>query len=173
MKKLFTFFLFILFFSKTYASSDVFGHFGVSYNPVSVTSNWDSNHMNGVTLGGDIFKQIEGNLYLGFCPINGQLIFSNKKDYGVKTETFLLSMKPSIGIAYKCVFDESGVFLVPNAGFDIGAYLGGSTYIDHDGQDLFKDMGYNRFIFDWHAGVQLFIKKISFIVKYEGGIAPI
>lgn len=173
MKKLFSFFLFILFFSKTYASSDVFGHFGVSYNPVSVTSNWDSNQMNGVTLGGDIFKQIEGNLYLGFCPINGQLIFSNKKDYGVKTETFLLSMKPSIGIAYKCVFDESGVFLVPNAGFDIGAYLGGSTYIDHDGQDLFKDMGYNRFIFDWHAGVQLFIKKISFIVKYEGGIAPI
>ena len=178
MKKILSLFLFILLLSKAaYASSlntnDVFGHMGVSYNPVSVTSNGESNHMNGITLGGDIFKQLKGNFYLNFSPINAQLIFSNKKDYGVKTETFLISMKPSIGVAYRCVFDENGVYLVPNAGFDIGAYLGGSTYIGHDEQNLFKDMGYKRFIFDWHAGVQLFIKKISFIVKYEGGIAPI
>lgn len=178
MKKIIFSFLFILFFSKAYASSpdyyDVLGHFGVSYNPVSVTSNGESNQMNGITLGGDIFKLIKGNFCLSFCPINAQIIFSNKKDHGVKTSTYLVSMKPSVGIGYRCVLAEDGVYLVPNAGFYIGAYLGGSTSsTGYKSQDLFKDMGYNRFIFDWYAGVQLFIKKVSFIVKYEGGIAPI
>jgi len=133
----------------------VFGFLGLSYSPVSVVSNGDSFDMHGITLGGNVYRNITDNLYMDIDPINIQVIFSSSNDYGFKTSTFMMAMKPSLGLAYRINLNDDDIFFLPNAGFNIGAYLGGSSSVNNDSSDLFKDMGYNRFIFDWHAGINL------------------
>lgn len=166
-------------YQNTSSNDSPIGWWGLSYNPVTFYTQNNSEEVNGFTLEDDIFAQISRNFYVGFSPLNAQFIFSNKKQAGIKVLTAMLALKPAVDFAYKCELGNKDIYLLPNAGFDIGVYIIGSEYVHGSknikSQDinLFKDLDYNRFIFNWHTGVQLCIRGVFFNIKYEGGIAPL
>lgn len=174
LKKLFITLAVLLCCAMAFADNPfVFGCGTVQYNKISMNSNGYSTSMDGVTMGAGIFFNVSGNWYADLYP-NVQVGWRMKNESGLKTADAFCSIKPSLGMSYRIpISDKCGIAIYPNAGFDIGAYVVGASGYSGYKVDWFKDLDYNKFILNWHAGAALTVKQIVFIIRYEGYIVSL
>ena len=103
--------------------------------------------------------------------------------YNCKFLLNALSIKVPVGIMYRLQIPQTGVAIMPYAGFDFGCYALGKYKVEvsyegeTDGEevDMFNEEegGANRFICDWHIGAKLAFNKFFVGVAYEGPIAKL
>lgn len=114
---------------------------------------------------------------------DSQKIGDEYDSYNYKFSLNALSIKVPVGIMYRLQIPQTGVAIMPYAGFDFGCYALGKYKVevsyegetDEEEVDMFneEEVGANRFICDWHIGAKLAFNKFFVGVAYEGPIAKL